>query len=95
MPPLPEAIILVLAPFAQLFSHRVWCHAQLSLPGAMLAPGKRIVTVVLQVMGLAMERRFMNYQRVLTRSIWSTHHAGQILIEELVALLVPAGPPLS
>ena len=28
MPPLPEAIILVLAPFAPLFSHRVWHHAQ-------------------------------------------------------------------
>jgi hypothetical protein len=27
MPPLPEAIILVLAPFAPLFSDRVWGHA--------------------------------------------------------------------
>ena len=29
MPPLPEAIIRVLAPFAPLFSERVWRHAQL------------------------------------------------------------------
>jgi hypothetical protein len=28
MPPLPEAIILVLAAFAPLFSQRVWGHAQ-------------------------------------------------------------------
>ena len=40
MPPLPDAIILVLAPFAPLFSHRVWLHAQLLLPGVMLAPGR-------------------------------------------------------
>ena len=52
MPPLPEAIILVLAPFAPLFSHRVWPHAQVLLVGAMLAPGARTVTAALRVMGL-------------------------------------------
>ena len=36
MPPLPEAIILVLAPFAPLFSQRVWLHAQVLLVGAIL-----------------------------------------------------------
>jgi hypothetical protein len=36
MPPLPEVIILVLVPFALLFSHRVWLHAQLLLLGAIL-----------------------------------------------------------
>src|SRR6266850_1767432 len=34
MPPLPEAIILVLASFAPLFSTRIWRHAQLLLLGA-------------------------------------------------------------
>jgi hypothetical protein len=38
MPPLPEVIILVLAPFAPLFSHRVWLHAQLLLLGAIPVP---------------------------------------------------------
>ena len=52
MPPLPEAIILVLAPFAPLFSQRVWRHAQVLLLGAMLAPGARTVTAALRVMGL-------------------------------------------
>jgi hypothetical protein len=33
MPPLLEGIILVLAPFAPLFSQRVWLHAQLLLLG--------------------------------------------------------------
>jgi hypothetical protein len=33
MPPLPDAIVLVLAPFAPLFSHRFWLHAQVLLVG--------------------------------------------------------------
>jgi hypothetical protein len=39
MLPLPEVIILVLVPLAPLFSHRVWLHAQMWLPGAILVPG--------------------------------------------------------
>jgi hypothetical protein len=38
MPPLPEAIILVVAPFAPLFSKRVWRHAQVRLLGARCSP---------------------------------------------------------
>ena len=71
MPPLPEAIRLVLAPFAPLFSNRVWLHAQVLLVGAMLLPRARRVTAALRVMGLARERRFTNYHRVLNRPTWS------------------------
>ena len=40
MPPLPEAIILVLAPFAPLFSERVWVPcASLALGGDAHARG--------------------------------------------------------
>ena len=67
MPPLPETIILVLAPFAPLFSRRVWLHAQVLLRGAILAPGTRTVTAALRAMGQAAERRFTNYHRVLNR----------------------------
>jgi hypothetical protein len=56
MLPLPEVIILVLVPLAPLFSHRVWLHAQLWLPGAILVPGPRMVAPILRVMGLAMEQ---------------------------------------
>ncbi len=38
MPYLPEAIILVLAPFAPLFSERVWLHAQVLLLGGSWRP---------------------------------------------------------
>ena len=38
MLPLPDVIILVLVPFAPLFSHRVWLHAQLLRLGTILVP---------------------------------------------------------
>jgi hypothetical protein len=91
MPPLPEAIILVLAPFAPLFSQRVWLHAQGLLLGAILAPGARTVTAAIRVMGLAMERGFTNYHRVLNRATWSARQGSRILLELLITLLVPAG----
>src|ERR671931_1876456 len=91
MPPLPEAITLVLAPFAPLFSHRVWLHAQLLLLGAILAPKARTVTAALHVMGLATERRFTNYHRVLNRATWSARQGSRILLGLLITLLVPPG----
>src|SRR6266550_9597538 len=91
MPPLPEAIIPVLAPFAPLFSDRVWLHAQLLLLGAMLTPGARTVTAALRAMGLAAEHRFTNYHRVLNRATWSARQGSRILLELLITLLVPAG----
>jgi hypothetical protein len=80
MPHLPEAIILVLAPFVPLFSERVWVHAQVLLLGAILAPGARTVTAALGVMGLAMERHFTNYHRVLNRATWSARQGSRILL---------------
>ena len=69
MPPaLPDAIIRVLAAFAPLFSERVWCHAQVLVLGAILAPRARTVTGALRVMGFAMERHFTHDHRVLKRA---------------------------
>jgi hypothetical protein len=94
MPPLPEAIIRILAPFAPLFSRRVWPHAQSLLLGAILTPGARTVTAALRVMGLAMEHRFTNYHRVLNRATWSALQASRMLLGLLVARLVPPGVPI-
>jgi DDE superfamily endonuclease len=91
MPPLPEAIILVLASFAPLFSPRVWLHARLLLLGAMLAPGTRTVAAALWAMGLAAERRFTNYHRVLNRATWSARQGSRILLGLLITCLVPPG----
>jgi DDE superfamily endonuclease len=91
MPPLPEAILLVLAPFAPLFSQRVWVHAQVLLLGAILAPGPRTVTAALRIMGLALERRFTNYHRVLNRATWSARQGSRMLLGLLLTVLVPQG----
>jgi hypothetical protein len=91
MPPLPEAIILVLAPFAPLFSRRVWCHAQLLLLGAMLAPGARTVTAAWRAIGLAMERHFTNDHRVLNRATWSARQGRRMLLGVLITVLLPPG----
>jgi DDE superfamily endonuclease len=91
VPPLPEAILLVLAPFAPLFSQRVWGHAQVLLLGAMLAPKARTVTAALRVMGFALERHFTNYHRVLNRATWSARQGSRILLGLLLTGFVPPG----
>ena len=79
IPPLPEAIILILAPVAPLVSERVWRHAHVLLLGAILTPGPRTVTGALRVMGLALERHFTNDHRVLNRTTWSARQGSRIL----------------
>jgi hypothetical protein len=91
MPSLPPEMIVLLAPFAQLFSARVWLHAQGLVVGALLAPGKRTVSSCLRVMGLAWESRFTNYHRVLNRAQCSALQASQILLGLLVLMVVPPG----
>jgi hypothetical protein len=91
---LPKEMIRVLAPFAPLFSERVWQHVQLLLTGAILAPGKRTVASSLRVVGLEEERRFCRYHRVLSRAVWSSRGASRVLLELLVEAFMPEGGPL-
>jgi hypothetical protein len=91
MPPLPGAIIQVLAPFVPLLSKRVWGHAQVLLVGAILAPGGRTVTSALRAMGLAAERRFTTSPRVLNRATWSARHGRRMLLDVRITCLVPPG----
>jgi hypothetical protein len=79
IPPLPDAIIRILALFAPLFSERVWRHAQVLLLGAVLTPGARTVTGALRVMGLALDGQFTNDHRVLNRATWSARQGSRIL----------------
>ena len=66
---LPVEIIGVILPFSELFSKKVWNYVQLMLIGAILTTGKRTVTSILEVMGLAFEPKFQNYHRVLNRAV--------------------------
>jgi DDE superfamily endonuclease len=91
MPALPPEMIVLLAPFAQLFSDRVWLHAQVLVLGAILVLGKRTVSSCLRIMGLAWEEHFTNYHRVLNRAQWSALQASRILLGLLVRVVVPPG----
>ena len=75
---LPTTMIRVLAPFAPLFSRRVWQNAQVLLMGAILAPGRRTVSSALRAMGLDQYERFHRYHRVLSRASWSSREASRI-----------------
>ena len=91
---LPPKMVQVLAPFAPLFSKRIWQHAQLLLVGAILAPGRRTVGSALRAMGLDQQKRFHRYHRVLSRASWSSREASRVLLGLLVETFVPEGGPL-
>jgi hypothetical protein len=91
---LPDEMIRVLAPFAPLFSKRVWQHVQLLLVGMILSPGKRTVASALRAVGLDEERQFCRYHRVLSRAVWSSREASRILLGLLIEAFVPEGGPL-
>jgi DDE superfamily endonuclease len=87
-------MIRVVAPFAPLFSKRVWQNAQVLLMGAILAPGRRTVGSALRAIGLDQHERFHRYHRVLSRASWSSLEVGRVLLGLLVEAFVPEGSPL-
>ena len=88
---LPPKMVQALAPFAPLFSKRIWQHAQLLLIGAILAPGRRTVSSALRAMGLDQHKRFHRYHRVLSRARWSSLEASRILLGLLLEAFVREG----
>jgi hypothetical protein len=89
---LPTMMIRFLAPFAPLFSKRVWQNAQVLLMGTILAPGQRTVSSALRAMGLDQYKRFHRYHRVLSRASWSSREASRILLGLLLEVFVGEGP---
>src|SRR5256885_15509515 len=91
---MPKRILHILRHFECVFSERVWEWGKVMLIGAILAPGERTVSAILRVMGLANEKQFQNYHRVLNRAKWSSRELSRILLLVLVRLFVPIGTPL-
>src|ERR671918_213561 len=89
---LPTIMIRALAPFAPLFSERVFEHVQLLMAGAILTPGKRTVSSALRAMGLDQHKTFHRYHRVLSRAQWSSMEASRTLLDSLVETFVAEGP---
>ena len=68
---LPITFTSVIGVFAPVFSRPVWHHVKVLMTGAVLAPGKRTVTAILQIMGRSTAPNFQTYHRVLNRAVWS------------------------
>jgi len=45
----------------------------------------------LRVMGLHEQPHFQNYYRVLSRAVWSSRKASQILLRHLIVVFAPTG----
>jgi hypothetical protein len=89
---LPDAIMAYLAPFAPLFTRPTWRHVPLLVAGAILAPGRRMVSSVLRVTGHGQDAAFSTYHRVLNRAVWSSLGASRILLGLLLVAFAPDGP---
>ncbi len=88
---IPKIFETLIEPYCQLFSDRVWHHAQVLLVGAILSPMQRTVTAAMRVMGLSQSRHFINYHRVLSRAVWSSRKASQTLLVQLIAVFAASG----
>jgi DDE superfamily endonuclease len=89
---LPADMVALLGAFVPLCSRRVWREVPVLVVGALLAPGRRMVSTALRTGGLGQTRRFQNYHRVLSRAMWSSRKASRLLLGLLVVTFVPAGP---
>jgi hypothetical protein len=89
---LPSRFAVVIPCFAPLFFQRSWRHAEVLLIGAIPAPGGRRVSSILRIAGLARNRRFVNYHRVLNRAAWSGRAAARVLLGLPLDAFVPTGP---
>jgi len=86
---LPITFTSVIGVFAPVFSRPVWQHVKVLMTGAILAPGKRTVTAMLQIMGRSAAPDFQTYHRVLNRAVWSPLTASRLLLRLLVAVFIP------
>src|ERR671924_1117619 len=87
---LPIAFSSAIGVFVPVFSRPVWQHVKVLLTGAVLAPGKRTVTAILQIMGRSAASDFQTYHRVLNRAIWLPLTASRLRLRLDAALYDPA-----
>ena len=66
----PESL-LVLQPFAEVFTRPTFCHIRTLMYGTRLSSGRRTVAAARRSMGRGDERHFTTYHRVLNRAVWS------------------------
>jgi hypothetical protein len=94
MPTPSLEVTRLLSAFAVAFTVPTFANALVLLYGTILAPGRRTVTAALRAMGLADEKHFTNYHRVLNRAKWSAWVLSKILLSLIILLCLPPGAPL-
>ncbi len=94
--PTPSAeIIQVLSVFAIAFTAPTYAKALTLLYGTILAPGRRTVAAALRMVGLADDKHFTNYHRVLNRDHWSPMLLSKVLLGLISQVFLAAGVPLA
>jgi hypothetical protein len=97
MPAPPLAIVALLpllTPFAVAFTAPTFRHVLVLVAGTLLASGRRTVAAALRAVGLAEERRFTTYHRVLNRGAWSALLLSRLLLALLVRTFLAPDAPL-
>ncbi len=93
--PTPSAeIISVLSVFAVAFTAPTYTKALILLYGTILAPGIRTVAAALRMVGLADDKHFTNYHRVLNRDQWSPMLLSKLLLKLILQVFLAPGLPL-
>src|ERR687883_907625 len=87
-------VVALLQTFAVAFSRPTFAHALILLYGAILEPGRRTVAATLRAVGLRDARHFTSYHRVFNRAVWSPLRVSRLLLELIVATLLPPHAPL-
>lgn len=91
---LPAGFQETISHFSIAFRKEVWTKVQILLTGAILCPGSRTVCNVLRSVGLAWERNFPKYHRVLSRDKWSAFDLSKVLLSMVVNSFIPKGEAL-
>jgi hypothetical protein len=87
----PPILVTWLSVVRPCFTAPVWNRILVLVAGAVLAPGKRTVTQVLRVMGLADEPSFRRYHEVLSRARWDGQAVARRLLLYIIERLLPHG----
>jgi hypothetical protein len=95
MPTPSTEIISVLSVFAAAFTAPTFAKSLTLLYGTILAPGRRTVTAALRMVGLADDKHFTNYHRVLNRDHWSPMVLSKLLLASIIQVFLAAGLPLA
>jgi hypothetical protein len=94
--PTPSAeIISVLSVFAVAFTLPTFVKSLTLLYGTIMAPGRRTVAAALRMVGLADDKHFTNYHRVLNRDHWSPMLLSKLLLGLIIQVFLAPGLPFA